>query len=137
MGLRSVTGAVLAAVVLAAGAAAAQSAPHLDIVFNTGQRVLPPGAEALLPIVVERVKAQHPSRIVLDAYATDRDVADSIATPEAFALRRANAVADALKAAGLPAEVRITIRDHGPKDLLAPGDALDPINRIVRVTLEP
>jgi outer membrane protein OmpA-like peptidoglycan-associated protein len=122
-------GALCLALFLGLPQALAQPAPApgpaktVSILFPTNKTSVGPDADMFLPDILAAVAANAPAKIVVHGYATPQDVYDGdthrVGDVEAFSLRRAQAMADYLRAHGLAA-IPIAVEGDGATHLLAP-----------------
>lgn len=101
--------------------------------FELGGAKLTPESEALLPKVIENA-AKRPGVDV--SIIGHTDTAGKADANEALALKRAQAVADMIKAKGLKVTA-LTVESHGERNLLiqTPDETPEPRNRRVEISI--
>ena len=104
------------------------------VFFNWDSSSLSSGAKNVLDAVAQEVAKNPPSKVHVNGHA-DTSGADEY--NERLALKRANAVRDALVERGVPAEI-LVVKGHGEKELLVEtnDNVREPANRRANISFE-
>ncbi len=108
-------------------------AEQFMLYFETGGAELTAESKTLLARIVERAQARASVDVSVIGHS---DTQGSAQTNETLALQRATAIADQLRAMGLP-DTLMEVESHGKRNLLVPtpDETPEPRNRRVEVTL--
>lgn len=108
-------------------------ADHFQLYFESGGAVLTADSGAMLPKIVEAASKRPAVDISVIGHTDTVGKADQ---NEALALKRANTVAELLKAKGLKAHA-LTVESHGERNLLVktPDETAEPRNRRVEISI--
>jgi outer membrane protein OmpA-like peptidoglycan-associated protein len=106
---------------------------HFQLYFESGGAILTAESAAMLPKIVEAASRRPAVDISVIGHT---DTAGKAELNEALALKRANAVADMLKAQGLKAHA-LAVESHGERNLLVktPDETAEPRNRRVEISI--
>lgn len=106
---------------------------HLVLYFETGSALLSAEAQSLLPQVLAGVARRASAELLIIGHA---DAVGSAERNEGLALKRAQAVAEALKHLGLQVD-QLTVASQGQRAprVATPGDTAEARNRRVEITI--
>ncbi|WP_342620574.1 OmpA family protein [Rhodoferax sp. GW822-FHT02A01] len=106
---------------------------HYILYFETGGAQLTPESQALLPRIVDAASKRSSVDVSITGHS---DTVGKAEVNEALSLKRAQVVAELIKAQGLKVD-QVSVESHGERNLLipTPDETPEPRNRRVEITI--